>query len=66
MRGGWHRFCMIKYENLLCIVDYYSKFLVIKKVDSLSDKDLIQAAKVVFDEFDLPKNDFRYRHEFCL
>ena len=47
---------MINATYLLCIVDYYSKFPVIEKVESLSAKDLIQAAKVVFAEFGSPKN----------
>ena len=32
---------MINNENLLCIVDYYTKFLVVKKVESMLAKDLI-------------------------
>ena len=38
---------VINNRNLLCIVDYYSKFLVMQKVESLS-------ARVVFGEFGLP------------
>ena len=37
------------------LVDCYSKFLVVKKMDSTLDEDLIKATKVVFAEFGLPK-----------
>ena len=49
---------MIDDENLLCIVDYYIKFPVVKKLESMSAQDLIQVTKVVFAEFGLPKNIF--------
>ena len=39
---------IINNENVLCIVEYYSKLPVIKKVESLLAIDLIQATKVVF------------------
>ena len=47
-------FFMINNENLLCIVDYYNKFPVVKKVESMLAKDLIQATKVVFAEIGIP------------
>ena len=50
---------MINNENLLCIVDYYRKFPVIKKVESLSPEDLLWAVRIVFSEFGLPKNWFQ-------
>ena len=40
---------------LLCIVDYYSKFPIMKKADSLSADNLIGTAKIMFTEFKLPK-----------
>ena len=40
---------------LLCIVDIYSKFPIVKIADGLSPADLIRAAKIVFAEFGLPK-----------
>ena len=40
----------------LFIVDYYSRFSVIKKVRKLLAEDLLQAANVVFADFGLPKN----------
>ena len=42
-------------ETLLCIVDYYSKFPLVKKVESISAEDLIWATKVVLAEFGLPR-----------
>ena len=47
---------MVNNKNVLCIVDYYSKFLVMKKVESMSPEDLIKAIKVIFGKFGLPKN----------
>ena len=46
---------MMNNKNLLYIIDYYSKFLVVKKLESLSAKNVIQVAKVVCAEFGLPK-----------
>ena len=42
-------------KNLLCIVDYQSKFQIVKKVNSLSAEDLVQTAKLIFAEYGLPK-----------
>ena len=51
---------MINNENLLCIVDYYSKFPVVKKVENLAAKDLIQAAKWLYLlSLACPKNWFQ-------
>ena len=46
---------MVNIENLLCIVDYYNKFPVVKKVGSMSAEDLIQLTTFVFAEFGMPK-----------
>ena len=45
----------VKNIALLCIVDYYNKFLVVKKTCGLSADSLIQAVKIVFVYFGLPK-----------
>ena len=42
----------IKNKTLLCIVDYYSKFPLVRKAGSLTADDLVKAAKIVFG---LPK-----------
>ena len=42
-------------NTLPCIIDYYSKFPIVQKVDGLSADDLISAAKIVFAECGLPK-----------
>ena len=42
-------------KNYLCIVDYHSKFLVVKKMEGLSADSLILALKVVFVEYSIPK-----------
>ena len=55
---------MINNKNLLCIVDYYSNVPVLKKVESLLTKDLIQATKVVFAESSLPKNWSQKQEKF--
>ena len=44
---------MINNKNLLYIVDYFSKFPVVRKMESMLAKDLIQAVKVVFTQFGL-------------
>ena len=46
---------IISNEHLLCIVDYYSKFPVVKKVKGMSAKDLVQTIKVVITEFGSPE-----------
>ena len=42
-------------KNYLCIVDYPSKFPVIKKMEDLSGENLILTCKNIFAEFQLPK-----------
>ena len=44
----------VENETLLCIVDYYRKFLIVKRADSLAADDQLKAAKIVFAEFGLP------------
>ena len=45
----------INNKNYLCIVDYHSKFLVVKKTKGLSADSLILAFKIVFSEYRIPK-----------
>ena len=42
-------------KNYLCIVDYHTKFLIVKKAEDMSPDSLILACKVIFSEFGLPK-----------
>ena len=42
-------------KNYLCIVDYHSKFPVVKRMDRLSADNLIAAVKVIFVEYSLPQ-----------
>ena len=42
-------------QTLLRIVDYYSKFPVMKSVEELSAGDLIRAMKVMHTKVGLPK-----------
>ena len=37
------------------IVDYYTKFPVVKKIVSLSANDLVHMAKMIFSKFELPQ-----------
>ena len=46
---------MVNNKMLLCIVDYYSKFPVVKKVGSLAVDSLIQMTKVIFVQHGLAK-----------
>ena len=41
-------------KNYLCIVDYHSKFPVIKKMEELSTESLITTTKVIFAEYGIP------------
>ena len=41
-------------KNYLCIVDYHSKFPVIKKMEGLSTESLITTTKVIFAEYGIP------------
>ena len=41
-------------KNYLCIVDYHSKFPVIKRLKGLSTENLIATAKVIFAEYGIP------------
>ena len=38
-------------KNYLCVVDYHSKFLVIKRMEGLSAESLIATVKIIFDEY---------------
>ena len=40
--------------SYLCIVDYHSKFPVIKKMEGLSSESLITTTKVIFTEYGIP------------
>ena len=41
-------------KNYLCIVDYHSKFPVIKRMEGLSSASLIATTKVIFAEYGIP------------
>ena len=55
---GAHIF-MVNNKSLLCIVDYYSKFPIVKKVAGLSAADLLKIAMLIFAEYGLPKRLFQ-------
>ena len=44
-------------NNYLCIVDYCSKFPIVKRAEDMSAESLIIACKVIFSEYGLPKKD---------
>ena len=46
---------MINGKNLLYVVQYHSKFQIVKKVNSLSADDLVQKTKLIFVENRFPK-----------
>ena len=48
---------MLKLNNkyYLCIVDYCSKFPIVRRVEDMSAESLILACKVIFSEYGLPK-----------
>ena len=41
-------------KNYLCIVDYHSKFPVIKRMEGLSMESLITTIKIIFAEYGIP------------
>ena len=41
-------------KNYICIVDYHSKFPVIKRIEGLSADNLIDALKIIFAEYSIP------------
>ena len=41
-------------KNYLCIVNYHSKFPVVKRMEGLSTENLIATAKVIFAEYGIP------------
>ena len=43
-------------KNHLCIVDYHSKFPVVKRMEGLSTENLITTAKVIFAEYGIHTN----------
>ena len=44
----------LKNKHYLCIVDYNSKFPVIKRLEGLSVKNLINMVKIIFAEYGIP------------
>ena len=45
----------VNYNNYLCVVDYHSKFPIIKKTKDLSADSLILTCKFIFSEYGIPK-----------
>ena len=43
-------------KNYLCIVDYHSKFSVVKRLEGLSAENLMTTVKVIFTEYSIPCN----------
>ena len=43
-------------KNYLCIVDYHSKFPVIRKMQDLSADGIMLTSRITFAEYRLPKN----------
>ena len=46
---------MVKKKTLWHTIDYHSKFPIAKKVSGLSADGLVQMAKLIFTEYELPK-----------
>ena len=42
-------------KNYLCIVDYNSKFPIIKRLEGLSAENLINAVKIIFAKYGIPQ-----------
>ena len=41
-------------KNYLCLVDYHSKFPVVKRMEGLSTENLIATTKIIFAEYGIP------------
>ena len=41
-------------KNYLCLVDYHSKFPVVKRMEGLSTENLIVTTKIIFTEYGIP------------
>ena len=41
-------------KNYLCIIDYNSKFPIIKRLEGLSAKNLTNTVKIIFVEYGIP------------
>ena len=41
-------------KNYLCVVDYHSKFPIIKRMEGLSAESLITTVKLIFAEYGIP------------
>ena len=42
-------------RNYLCLVDYHSKFSVVKRIESISAESVTLLCKISFIEYGLPK-----------
>ena len=42
-------------KNYLCVVDYNSKFPVVKRLEGLSAENPINTIKIIFTEYGIPK-----------
>ena len=42
-------------KNYLCIIDYNSKFTIIKKLEGLSAENFTNAVKIIFMEYGIPQ-----------
>ena len=47
-------------KNYLCLVDYHSKFLVVKRMEGLSTENLIPTTKIIFAEYGIPHKIMSY------
>ena len=42
-------------KNYLCIVDYHSKFSIVKRMERLSAESLVTTTKVIFAKYGIPQ-----------
>ena len=45
----------IDYRNLFCVLDYFSKYIVVRKAENLATECLMACCKYVFGEHAFPK-----------
>ena len=54
MECSWGRCFPLQHKNYLCIVDYHSKFPIIKRLEGLSAENLTNTVKMIFAEHCIP------------
>ena len=55
MGGSWADVFHYNNKNYLCIVDYNSKFPIVKRLEGMSAENHNNAVKIIFTEYGIPQ-----------